>query len=141
MPLWSTIERAHFHFDPPGIIICVNKFYGPILSWVILKVEIDAPAPIIPPSSIVFSTTSLYCTIAMHIIIVIIICTKLHAIVISKWVSRSNTGESTNSQWVLIVSTPHFKHIIVKVGSGLVLKFKVNSEFPLSSFSETTNGF
>ena len=70
-------------------------------------------------------------------LIVIIISTELPIIVRvnSKWV------KATNSQWILISSISYFEHIVVKVGSGLVLKFKIYPELPLASSGKIIHTF
>ena len=140
--LRHAIERTDFHFVPPGIIPYIIKEHGPPLRWSVVEVWIDSPAIMIPPSAFTFwKITTLCCTGITMVIIIIIICGELPAIVKSKRVSRSDTSKSTNSQWVLCTSISYFKHIIMKVGSGLVLKFKINPEFPLANLGEIIKCF
>ena len=131
----GAVERTNFHLHPPGIVPSVAKVHEPILCRVVFDVEINVPAIVMPPSSIVFSIFNLCCTVTSRSIIIIIICTKLLAIelVSCKWVRRSDASKATNSQWLLISSTSYFKPSVVKVGSGLVLKLKIYPELPLTS--------
>ena len=133
--LRDTIKGTNFHFNPPGIVPSTSKVHVPMLSRIIFDVEIDSPASIIPPSSIAFGTINLCCTVVGPWIVIVIICAELHAIVLMEreWVGMSDASKSTNSQWVHFTSTSYFKHIIMKVGSGPVLKFKINPESILSS--------
>ena len=54
-----------------------------------------------------------------------------------EWVSRCDSSKSINSYRIFIFSTSHFKQLVVKVGSGLVGEFKINSYFPIASFGHT----
>ena len=138
----SAIERTNLHLNPLGSIVSPSKEYG-VICRIVFDIEVDVPATVVPPSSIVFSLANLYCAVTATFIVIIVICTKLLAIegVSCKWVSRSDASKATNSQWILISSTSYFKHIVVKVGSGLVLKFKIYPELPLASLGKTVHVF
>ena len=143
MSLRGAVERTNFHRYPPGIVPSATKMHGPKLYGSVFNVEINTPTVVVPPSSIVFSLANLYCTVTTFSIIIIVICTKLQSIVrvSCKWVSRSDASKATNSQWILISSTSYFKHIVVKVGSGLVLRLKIYPELPLASSGKTGHTF
>ena len=142
MSLRDAVKRTDFHLNPPGIVVSASKVYEPEFSRIVFKIEINVPALVVPPSSIVSSIANLYCTITTKYIVIIIISTELLAIECScKWVSRSDASKATNSQWILISSTSYFKHIVVKVGSGLVLKFKIYPELPLAMQFELDNAY
>ena len=143
MSLRDAVERTYFHFNPSGIVLGTSNLDGPILSRIVIDIEVNMPAIIKPPSSIAFSFENFCCTVTRPLIIVIIICAESHAIVwlSCKWVSRSDASKPTNSQWILISSTSHFKLIVVKVRSGFVFKFKIYSQFPLASLGETVYVF
>ena len=92
--LRCTAERAYFHFYPPGAVPSACKVYKSI-SFIVSGVEVDAPAIVVQPSSI------LLCTACILVVIIIIIGGKPLAIKTitscSEWVIRNDAGKPTNS--------------------------------------------
>ena len=138
MSLKGAIEWTDFYLYPPGIIPPVGKIHETTSTRVKFSIGINKPTVVVPPSSIAYVVFNFCCTVDVtKCIIIIIICAKLLSIKRTssqEWVSRSDASKAiNNSQWILISSTSYFKHIVVKVGSGLVLKFKIYPELPLAS--------
>ena len=88
-------------------------------------------AVIVPPSTISSTVTT-------TLIIIIISGGKFHVV---QWMShkrifRSYSSKPSNSQWILSTATSYLELFVVEMESGLVLKLKVNPQFPLASLGE-----